>query len=762
MTVMHRRIRRRFHIQGVVQGVGFRPFVYGRAIEMGVTGYVVNDPRGVAIEAEGDEAAVARFEAALRADPPPLASITSFQTEDIDIADATTFEIRSSRSEGRVRVSIPPDLATCRACAAEVEDVRDRRHRYAFTNCTDCGPRFTIVAASPYDRVNTTMASFEMCRACAAEYSDQGSRRFHAQPIACPECGPRLRLLTAEGGAIEEEAVATEALEGAAELLIQGAIVAIKGLGGFHLACDATNANAVKRLRARKHREAKPLALMVADLAAARELAVITSQEEALLSSPRAPIVLSRRRPSTAVAEEVAPGNPYLGLMLPYTPLHHLLLAAVRRPLVMTSGNLVDEPVAFQDDDAYERLQQVADAFLIHDRPIRTRCDDSVVRAVGSQEYLIRRSRGYVPQPISVPTTFSRPVLATGPELKHTFCLGVEDLAVVSHHIGDLQNYAAMAAFTDGVAHLKRLFDIDEVDVVAYDLHPGYLATRWALSSEAPTKIGVQHHHAHIASCLADNNRSDRVIGLALDGTGMGDDGTLWGCEILVADLTGYERFAHLAPVSLPGGEAAIKEPWRMAAVYLEAGFGDGAYQLALEVVRETGSKWAPILKMARRGLNSPEATSAGRLFDAAAAVCGLRTRSSYEGQAAAELENVADPSSGLVYPFPFSDGRLDGVSLIRALAEDVAAGRSVPEAAAGFHNGLAAGLVETALGARAATGIEVVALSGGTWQNVFLLERVRSALRDRGFEVLLHRQVPCNDGGVSLGQAVVASAKLI
>jgi len=742
--------RARFRVTGVVQGVGFRPFVYRLAHELGLSGYVLNDARGVLIEAEGPSDTLLALPSVLRGEAPPLAVIDDIAVERMEPLGDSGFEIRASGTGGVPLATVPPDSATCTECLAEMSNPSDRRYGYAFINCTDCGPRFTIVTTVPYDRPNTTMAAFEMCEACRDEYEDQASRRFHAQPIACPQCGPVLRL--------DDRAPEHEPVDEAARLLRDGCVVAVKGLGGYHLACDASDLDAVTRLRARKHREEKPLAVMVADLNAARGLVELSDEEAEILASPRAPIVLLRRRRDAAIAEAVAPGNPYLGLMLPYTPLHHLLMSRIQQPLVLTSGNLTDEPVTYEDANAKERLGAIADAFLTHDRKIQTRCDDSVVRVVRGREYPVRRSRGYAPEPIAVSRAFVAPVLAAGPELKHTFCFGIEGAAVLSHHIGDLQTYEAMTAFTDGIEHFQRLFEMIP-EFVAHDLHPEYLSTKWALDSTIPTKVPVQHHHAHIASCLADNHRYERVIGLALDGTGMGDDGTLWGCEVLIADHCRYERVAHLSYINLPGGEAAIKEPWRVGAVYLDAAFGDAADDLNLPFVRETAAAWAPVLKMAAQGLNAPRASSAGRLFDAASAICGIRSRASFEGQAAAELENIADPSTRLAYPCALTDGVLDGVGLIRGLAEDLAGGRSVPEAAGAFHNGFAAALVEACESIAELTGLRVVALSGGTWQNLLLLERVMAGLEQRGIEVLIHRRVPCNDGGLSLGQAVVANA---
>ncbi|MDQ3752966.1 MAG: carbamoyltransferase HypF [Actinomycetota bacterium] len=745
-------MRQRLRIGGTVQGVGFRPFVYALASRLGLAGFVLNDSRGVVIEVEGDGCDVDAFTRTLLDDPPPLARLDSVEKLEVPPLGSNRFDIRASETDGAVVATITPDVATCVACLEETRDSSARRYGYAFTNCTNCGPRFTITTGVPYDRGRTTMSTFPLCAECRAEYTDPGDRRFHAQPIACPRCGPRLTFVDKEGVQLEGDP-----LPASATALREGGILAIKGLGGYHLACDATDASAVAELRMRKGREAKPFAVMAPNLEWACRLAYTGPEETAVLASHRRPIVIAARRAETLLADEVAPGNRYIGIMLPYTPLHDLLMRSVRRPIVLTSGNLSDEPIAHEDGDALERLGGIADAFLTHDRPVHVRCDDSVVRVVGGREYPIRRSRGYAPEPLEVPVPFARPVLAAGPELKHTFCLGTGNRAILSHHIGDLANWAAMRAFLEGVEHFTRVFDV-RPEVVAHDLHPEYLSTKWALGLEGVEPVGVQHHHAHIASCLADNRRADPVIGLALDGTGFGDDGAIWGCEVLTCDFAGYGRAAHLGYVPLPGGAAAVREPWRMAAVYLERAFGgDDAYDLSLDFVGRTAERWRPVLSMAATGINAPPTSSAGRLFDAVAALCGLRDRVSYEGQAAAELEQAADPTAVAAYPFPLVGGALDGAALVRAVAEDLIGGSPVAEVAARFHNGLAEGLRRACERVRAEQGLATVALSGGSWQNLLLLERVTRGLEDAGFEVLIHRRVPPNDGGVALGQAVVA-----
>ena len=581
-------VRTAVRVEGVVQGVGFRPFVYSLATSLGLGGVVGNDADGVFAEVEGDPAVVEEFLAALARDAPPLARIERVTTSAMRPDGTTSFAITPSQPGTRRRTLVSADTATCADCLAELADPGDRRFGYPFINCTNCGPRFTIVRDVPYDRARTTMAPFTMCELCAAEYHDPADRRFHAQPTCCPACGPALSLLGPLGIAASGEPPASgEPLAAAAALLREGKVLAVKGLGGYHLAVDASGEAAAAVLRARKHREDKPFAVMVADVAAGRRLCEVDEAAAGLLASRRRPIVLLPRLPGSGLAEAVAPGNRQLGLMLPYTPLHHLLIAAVAGPMVLTSGNVSDEPIVYRDGEVAERLGGIADAVLTHDRAIEIRTDDSVVRAFRGREAVIRRSRGYVPEPLDLATRFARPVLACGAELKSTFCLGRGDHAFVSHHIGDLENAETLRSFTEGIAHFRRLFDITP-EVVAHDLHPEYLSTKYAaqltdgeVAGAADLAgvelVGVQHHHAHIASCLADNRASGPVIGVAFDGTGYGADGTIWGGEFLIADLAGFERAGHLAPVPMPGGAAAIRQPWRMAAVYLDAAYADGA-----------------------------------------------------------------------------------------------------------------------------------------------------------------------------------------
>ena len=706
--------RRRYRVSGVVQGVGFRPFVYGVARRLVLGGYVLNDGDGVLIEVEGEPVLLDELERALHEEAPPLARVESVVWEHVPLQDEHSFRIELSKPAGRSAL-IPADAATCEACLHELFDPGDRRHRYPFVNCTQCGPRFTIVTAVPYDRPNTTMAGFPMCADCRREYEDPLDRRFHAEPIACPVCGPRLSL----------------PLEDAVALLLDGKTVAVKGLGGYHLACDASNEDAVARLRARKLREDKPFAVMT------REpwlLAELGSDEDALLRSRERPIVLAKRRADAAVAPSVAPGTPWLGLMLPYTPLHHLLAADTGRPLVMTSGNRSDEPIATDDAEARERLADIADAFLAHDRPIHRRCEDSVVRAA----FPLRRSRGYVPSTLPLPVPARRPLVAAGPELKATFCVARGGEAFLSPHLGDLDGELAYRAFLADLELYTAMLGV-RPEVIAHDLHPEYLATKWAMEQDAEL-VGVQHHHAHAAACLAEHGESGEALALVFDGTGFGTDGTLWGGELLRCGLADFERVAHLDPVPLPGGEAAIREPWRNAAMHLE---------LAGRPVR--WERWAEA--RAALEVNAPLSSGMGRLFDAVAALLGVRDEVSYEGQAAIELELLAGNAEAEPYEWRFGSGP----ELVALVHDDLAAGRDRAGLAAAFHETVARAAAE----ACAEAGGEAVVLSGGTFQNLRLLAATRRRLEAHGFRVLSHRRVPPNDGGISYGQAAVAAARM-
>ena len=739
-------------IEGTVQGVGMRPFVHALATRLGLTGFVRNDGGGVAIEVEGDAERLRAFVADLRAEAPPLAVIEQVRAAEIPARHDRAFTIAASAAPARRDALLPPDAATCDACLRELFDPGDRRFRYPFVNCTNCGPRLTIVRDVPYDRARTTMASFAMCADCAREYADPADRRFHAEPIACPACGPRLALTDGPGAALGGDPI-----EQCAALLASGRIVAIKGLGGYHLAVDAALPDAASALRAKKHRDDKPFALMVRDVSAARRLAEVDAHEAALLASAVRPIVLLRRRAPGDIAPAVAPRTAWLGIMLPYTPVHHLLLDAHPSPIVLTSGNRSDEPIAYRDDDARDRLRSIADAFLAHDRPIHVRVDDSVTRSFRGSPLPVRRARGEAPRAIRVPRPFAEPVLAVGGQMKNTVCAGAGPHALVSHHIGDLENAAALAAFAEAIAHVRRLLDVSPA-IVAHDLHPDYLSTRWAMDQPGARLVGVQHHHAHIASCLADNGVDDTAIGVAFDGLGYGPDGTLWGGEFLVAGLDRYARAGHLAPVPMPGGSAAIREPWRMAAVYLHAA-GSTARP---PVAARHADRWPAILQLARTGVRAPLTSSAGRLFDAVAAVLDVRDTVTYEGQAAIELEQLADPGEAASYPVRLAETAagflVRGADLVAAVAEDTARGVARPVLAGRVHNAVA-DLIRLGCDAvRARSGLRTVALSGGVFQNVLLLGKVIDRLERGGFRVLRHRQVPPNDGGISLGQAVSAA----
>ncbi|NMH97215.1 carbamoyltransferase HypF [Pseudonocardia acidicola] len=781
--------RWRVRVSGIVQGVGFRPFVHTLARELGLTGFVGNDESGVVIEAEGCGATLDALLVALRERPPALALVTGVSATGIAVCGDSTFAIAASASNGRRATLISPDTATCADCLAELRDPADRRYRHPFVNCTNCGPRFTIVTDVPYDRAVTTMAGFPMCAACAAEYHDPSDRRFHAQPVCCPDCGPTLRFTaagrevgtaagrevgtaagrevgTAAGrevgtaaGRVIDTAAGPDPITAAAAALRAGAVVAIKGLGGYHLAVLATDETAVAALRARKHREDKPFAVLAPDLAAVRALCVTGPVEEAELTARRAPIVLLRRRPVDGVAPSVAPGNAHLGLLLPYTPIHHLLLDDLRAPIVLTSGNVSDEPIAHLDDDAAVRLAGIADAYLTHDRPIRTRADDSVLRVVRGRTYPIRRSRGYTPEPLRLMLSASQPVLGCGAELKNTFCLLRGADAFCSHHIGDLENAQTLRAYTDGIAHLGRLLDVDPV-LLAHDLHPEYLSTKFALGvaerDERVELVGVQHHHAHLAACLAEHGETGPVVGIACDGLGYGTDGVLWGGEVMEVSLTGFRRLAYLEPVALPGGTTAIRQPWRTAVSWLRAAGVDAS---GLDVARRNSAQWGAVQRLLSSGVGVPITTSAGRLFDAVAALIGVRDRVNYEGQAAIELEQAADASVCGGYPAGRDGELIRGSDLVRGVVADLVSTVDIRVISARFHNGLAAVLVAAAADACADLGHDTVALSGGVFQNLLLLERVTAGLEGAGLRVLAHSRVPCNDGGISLGQVAVAGA---
>jgi hydrogenase maturation protein HypF len=756
--------RAQVRVQGTVQGVGFRPYVHRLASELGLAGYVLNDSRGVLLEIEGSTHAVGAFLGRLGPEAPPLAVLESVTVSGREPTGDGAFEIRPSPHGERADVPVTPDSATCDDCLRELLDPSDRRYRYPFINCTNCGPRFTIVRGVPYDRPLTTMAGFQMCDECRAEYEDPGDRRFHAQPNACPRCGPSLSLLDGAGRVVER---AHAALSCAVDALSGGAIVAIKGLGGYHVACRADDEAAVGALRARKHREDKPFALMVGSVAEAEALVELGDLGRELLSAHERPIVLARRRGDAAAARAVAPGALELGVMLPYSPLHHLLLRDFGgAALVMTSGNVSDEPIAYRDEDARQRLGAIADLLLVHDRPIETRTDDSVVRVVaGPRPLFVRRSRGYVPGGLTLPGGTPRPLLACGAELKNTFCLARGERAWVGHHIGDLENYETLLSFTEGIAHFERLFAVAP-EVVAHDLHPEYLSTKYAFDRAGVELIGVQHHHAHLAACLAEHDERATAVGAIFDGSGYGTDGVVWGGELLVGDVGDFTRAGHLRAVRLAGGERAIREPWRLACAWMMDAFG--AEDLAAPASlagRVPEQSWRAVCGLVRSGMASPLTTSMGRLFDAVAALCGVRATINYEGQAAIELEAACDPHERGRYPLELEplDAKLviDPRELIRRVCADVAAGVGAGVIASRFHAAVASVTVDACCALASASSTDVVVLSGGVFLNRRLLESACAGLETRGLRVLTPERLPIGDGGISYGQAAVAAARM-
>jgi hydrogenase maturation protein HypF len=776
--------RREISVRGIVQGVGFRPFVYALAQHCRLSGLVQNDAQGVHVEVEGPRENVELFLRRIEVEAPPLAVVETVTWQPQAVRGEREFRIAESRAGAQKHALVSPDVATCAACLHELFETEDRRYRYPFINCTNCGPRFTITRSVPYDRATTTMEAFTMCPSCRREYDDPGDRRFHAQPNACPVCGPTLWLADTSGREIPSGT--EDPITMVAVLLQSGALVAIKGLGGYHLACDPFNVQAVCALRARKAREDRPFALMARDMDQVRTLCHVTPAEEALLVAPARPIVVldcrdERSGSGPSLAEDVAPRQGTLGIMLPYTPLHHLLLHDVGGPLVMTSGNRSSEPIAYRDAEAFEQLGRIADYFLVHDRPIHMRCDDSVIRVTPTPDEKdayprpIRRSRGYAPAPLRIAQRFGVHTLACGGHLKNTFCVAREQHAFLSHHIGDLENYETLRSYKEGITHYCNLFDV-EPRLVACDLHPEYLSTQYAheLQEAGLTLVEVQHHHAHIASCLADNERpaTERVIGVAFDGTGYGTDGTIWGGEFFEGSIAeGFIRRAHLEYAPLPGGEAAIRQPWRTALAFLCGLYSERElHDLPIPLLQQVaGNKIRLVRQILEAGSGiswvAPRSSSAGRLFDAVAALVGVpgSLNTTYEGQAAIELELAAQGPTSAAYPFavqPVGNGWVvETQEMLTAVVDDILTGKSTGEIAARFHRTMADVVVAGCRHVRQEGGVRTVALSGGTFQNALLVRQTVPVLRDEGFSVYMHRRVPANDGGLSLGQAVLADS---
>lgn len=745
--------RIRLVIRGAVQGVGFRPFVYRLATELDLRGWVLNSAQGVFIEVEGEPTLLQQFVKRLYHELPPRAFIQSMEQSVLDPVGYTTFEIRHSEETGEKSAFILPDIATCADCLREIFDPANRRYRYPFTNCTNCGPRYSIIESLPYDRPNTTMKAFTMCAKCREEYENPLDRRFHAQPNACPECGPHLELWDERGCALAQH---DEALRRAADAIREGRILAVKGLGGFHLIVDARNEQAVRRLRERKRREEKPFALMYPSLQMVQAHCRVDETEERVLTSPESPIVLLRRKEEADVAPSVAPGNPYLGVMLPYTPLHHLLLAELGFPVVATSGNLSDEPICTDEHEALQRLAGIADLFLVHNRPIARHVDDSVVRVLMGREMVLRRARGYAPLPVLVKEPLP-PLLAVGAHLKNTVALSVGRQVFISQHIGDLETPQALEAFRRVIADVRALWE-HQPQAVACDLHPDYLSTQSAHRMGLPV-AGVQHHYAHVLACMAENEVAPPVLGVSWDGTGYGTDGTVWGGELLLVTETGFERVAHLRPFRLPGGDRAVKEPRRSALGVLYEMLGEQAFDLLGDLF--TPRERHLLAQMLRQGVNAPITTSAGRLFDAVASLVTGRQVVNFEGQAAMELEFLAHSAQGDdSYPFILSEGTprvLDWSPMVEAILQDVQQGVEPSRIALRFHNTL----VEMMVAVAKAVGVERIALSGGCFQNAYLTERAVHRLSAEGFRVYWHQRVPPNDGGIALGQVVGAGRLL-
>ena len=752
--------RARGVVQGIVQGVGFRPFIFQLAKRFNLFGFVTNTPRGVDLEVEGEEENLLAFFNAITQEHPPLAHISSLDWFEIPPKGDTEFTILKSRRGEERFTLISPDVCICEDCLAELMDPNDRRFRYPFINCTNCGPRYTIIKDIPYDRATTTMSKFKMCKSCSDEYHDPTNRRFHAQPNACWECGPRTYLHDSKG----KQVLCDDPVLKAVELLQEGHILAIKGLGGFHLAVDATNHRAVVRLRRRKHREEKPLAVMVSDLESARKIAHINDKEAEILTSRQRPILLLRKRRFHGLSPQVAPKNNYFGIMLPYTPLHYLIMEGNFPALVMTSGNMTEEPINIHNDDAFKNLKDIADFFLVHDRDIYLRSDDSVVKLIHGVPRQIRRSRGYVPVPIFMPKEMEDipPALGVGGELKNTICLTKGANAFMSQHVGDMENLETFHFFELTVSHLKKILEV-EPHVIGYDLHPDYLTTKYTKNQAKLPSVGIQHHHAHIVSCMAEHGLTREVIGIAMDGTGLGTDGQIWGGEFFLADLCSFTRIAHLNYIPLPGGDMAARHPWRMGLIYLYRAYGQDLFGLPIPFVRKLNKKQADlIISMSEKGLNSPMTSSCGRLFDAVSAILGIRTSIAYEGQAAIELEMCQTRNVPGTYSFSVQHHgdvwTLDPIDTIKEIVSDIIEGESRGKISARFHNTLIEMFARVATEISENTGLKDVVLSGGAFQNATLLSGLTLALKKGGLNVYSHRLVPTNDGGLALGQAICAA----
>jgi len=751
----------RYHFSGIVQGVGFRPFIYRIATRNSLTGFVQNRSDGVIAEVEGPEESIVSFISGVNKELPPLADISNILRKEIAVRNDKVFRISESKTGGLGKVLITPDIATCGDCFKELFDPEDRRYRYPFINCTNCGPRLTIIKDIPYDRINTSMSCFPMCLSCRAEYENPADRRFHAEPNACPVCGPSLELLDEEGKVLTEE----EPIQKTTALLLEGYVVAIKGLGGFHLAVDAANDEAVKRLRSRKFREEKPLAIMVKDIDVAGRLFRIDKEEEALLKSPQRPIVLAEKRKTGAVSSAVAPGVSNLGIMLPYTPLHHMLLEKHFQALIMTSANQVDEPICIANREAIKRLKGIADYFLVHNRDILVRCDDSIATVSAGKKRMLRRSRGFAPKPVILKKSYPE-ILALGPQMKTTICILKGNFAFLSPHIGDMETPEARDFYRESLALIQKIAEC-QPDIIACDLHPAYYTTKLAEDLTSSRIIRVQHHHAHIVSAMAENGIDGEVIGLAMDGTGYGLDGTVWGGEFLVADEANFTRIGHIMNYLLPGGEKAIREPWRIAVSLLKEAYGDNWPGVAekLKIVPKK-NYYEMMDRVMTHRFNSPVTSSLGRLFDGVAAILRIRQNVTFEGQAAMELEATAKSKIGIILPFDISNTDdvfcLDFSPMIRKIVDEIMAGRTKAEIAYSFHLTLPAAFRSMADAIRKRTGLNRVVLSGGCFQNRLLTEGTIAELEKAAFDIFFHEVLPSNDGCISLGQAVCAGAQVI